>query len=330
MSGGRGERAMKYRQLGRTGLQVSEIGYGAWGIGKSEWMGAEDEVSIKSLKAARDAGVNFFDTALAYGMGHSEQLLGRAFGKSKDVVIASKVPPKNFVWPAKRGTPLDEVFPKEYVLSCLDKTLKNLGREHVDVYQFHVWTDEWAKEQEWLDTVREIKSSGKARFVGISINDHQPDNSLKGLKTGLLDTVQVIYNIFDQAPEDKLLPYCQKNKIGVIARVPFDEGSLTGKIRPETKFPEGDFRHQYFGGDRKQQVWERVQRLTKDLGITPEQLPEIALRFCLSHPAVSTVIPGMRTPAHVGPNAAASDAGPLSGEVLEKIRKHRWIRNFYD
>ncbi len=321
---------MKYRQLGKTGLEVSEIGYGAWGIGQSEWMGADDEVSLKSLKAARDAGVNFFDTALAYGMGHSEQLLGRAFGKSNDVIIASKVPPKNFVWPAQPGVPLREVFPKEYVLSSLDRTLTNLGRETVDLYQFHVWNDEWAGDEEWLSTVREIRDSGKVRFVGISINDHQPANSLKVLATGLIDTVQVIYNIFDQSPEDELFPYCLKHHIGVLARVPFDEGSLTGKIRPDTSFPQGDFRHQYFGGDRKQQVWERVQRLTKDAAIPLDELPQFALRFCLSQPAVSTVIPGMRTPAHVASNAAASDAGPLSPAVLAKIRTHRWVRNFYD
>jgi aryl-alcohol dehydrogenase-like predicted oxidoreductase len=321
---------MKYRQLGKTGLQVSEIGYGAWGIGQSEWMGADDEVSLKSLKAARDAGINFFDTALAYGMGHSEQLLSRAFGKSNEVIIASKVPPKNFIWPAQPGVPVRDVFPKEYVLSSLDRTLKNLGRETVDLYQFHVWNDEWANDEEWLSTVREIRSSGKARFVGISINDHQPANSLKGLATGLIDAVQVIYNIFDQSPEDELFPYCQKHKIGVLARVPFDEGSLTGKIRPDTNFPEGDFRHQYFSGDRKQQVWDRVQRLTKDAAIPVEQLPQFALRFCLSQPAVSTVIPGMRTPAHVGSNAAASDAGPLSPALLAKIHPHRWVRNFYE
>jgi aryl-alcohol dehydrogenase-like predicted oxidoreductase len=183
---------------------------------------------------------------------------------------------------------------------------------------------------EWLATVREIRSSGKIRFLGISINDHQPANSLKALATGLIDTVQVIYNIFDQSPEDELFSYCQKHKIGVLARVPFDEGSLTGKIRPETTFPKDDFRHQYFGGDRKRQVWERVQRMAKDAAVPIDQLPQFALRFCLSHPAVSTVIPGMRTPTHVAANAAASDAGVLSPAVLEKLRAHRWVRNFYD
>lgn len=321
---------MKYRQLGKTGLQVSEIGYGAWGIGQSEWVGADDEVSLKALKTARDLGVNFFDTALAYGTGHSEQLLARAFGKSREVIIASKVPPKNMIWPAQPGVPLRDVFPRDYVLSSLERTLKNLGREAVDLYQFHVWNDEWANNEEWLSTVREIRASGKARFLGISINDHQPANSLKGLATGLLDSVQVIYNLFDQSPEDELFPYCQTHKIGVLARVPFDEGSLTGKIRPDTTFPQGDFRHQYFGGDRKQQVWDRVQRLTRDAAIPVDQLPQFALRFCLSHPAVSTVIPGMRTPAHVPSNVAASEEGPLPAALLAKLRPHRWVRNFYD
>ena len=321
---------MKYRQLGSTGLRVSEIGYGAWGIGQSEWVGADDDLSLKALQAARDVGVNFFDTALAYGTGHSEQLLARAFGKSDQVIIASKVPPKNFVWPAQPGVPLRDVFPREYVLSCLDRTLANLGRETVDLYQFHVWNDEWADNEEWISTAREIRTSGKARALGISINDHQPANSLRALATGLLDAVQVIYNLFDQSPEDELLPYCRQHNIGVLARVPFDEGSLTGKIRPDTTFPQGDFRNHYFGGNRKRQVWERVQRLTQDAAVPLDELPQLALRFCLSHPAVSTVIPGMRSPAHVASNAAASDAGPLPPAVLAKVRPHRWVRNFYD
>jgi len=320
---------MKLRQLGKTGLNISEIGYGAWGIGKFMWVGAEDDVSLQALKKARDLGINFFDTALAYGTGESERLLARAFGKNGGAIIASKVPPKNLSWPAKPGTPLAQAFPKSYVLRCLDQSLQNLGRESIDIYQFHVWNDEWATQPEWLETVREMRKSGKVRHVGISINDHQPANSLKALKTGLIDVVQVIYNIFDQSSEDELFPYCIKHKIGVIARVPFDEGSLTGKVRLETTFPAGDFRNQYFAGERKQQVWERVERMVKDVGISLDELPQFALRFCLSHPAVSTVIPGMRRSAHVAANAAVSDMGPLPAATLAKLRKHRWIRNFY-
>jgi aryl-alcohol dehydrogenase-like predicted oxidoreductase len=320
---------MRYRPLGRTGLKVSEIGYGAWGIGKALWVGADDEESLRSLRAAHDAGVNFYDTALVYGDGHSERLIAQCFGQSSDVIIASKVPPKDYVWTQKPGARLDKVFPRKYVLDCLDQTLANLGRKSVDIQQFHTWIDDWALEDEWLDTVREMKSSGKAKFIGISIQSHQPSNVLKALDTGLIDTVQVIYNIFDQSPEDELFPYCQKNNIGVIVRVPFDEGSLSGQVTPGTKFPKGDFRNTYFKGRRKRESWERVQAIAADLGITMNEMPEIALRFCLSHPAVSTVIPGMRSTKHVAANVAASDAGTLPEEMLRKLRKHRWVRSFY-
>ncbi len=315
---------MRYRKLGRTGLDVSEIGFGAWGIGAAQWIGAKDEISLAALKKARDLGVNFYDTALAYGEGHSEQLLARAFAASPEIIVASKVPPKNYLWPARRGMPLAEVFPRQYVLSCLDHSLKNLGRETVDVYQFHVWNDEWASQTEWLETVQEMRRSGKARSVGISINDHQPANVLKALDSGLIDSVQVVYNIFEQSPEDELFPYCRRHNIGVLARVPFDEGSLTGNVRPDTKFPRGDFRNEYFSPARRKEVWGRVQNIAKDTGVKMERMPELALRFCLSDPAVSTVIPGMRSPGHVASSAAASDAGPLPPEVLRKLRPHRW------
>ena len=321
---------MRHRKLGKTGFEVSEIGFGAWGIGKSEWVGADDAQSLRTLKAARDSGINFFDTALAYGDGHSESLLARAFGKSKDVVIASKVPPKNLIWPAQDAAPLDDVFPAAYVLESLDTSLKNLQRETVDVYQFHVWNDRWAEQSEWQETVRNMRASGKVRAVGISINDHQPANSLKGLATGLIDCVQVIYNIFDQSPQDELFPYCRKHSIGVIARVPFDEGSLTGKIRPETEFADDDFRNQYFGGDRKKEVWQHVQKIVKDTGTELNDLPALALRFCLSDSAVSSVIPGMRRPEHAQANAAASDKGPLPLQIMEKLKASRWFHNYYD
>lgn len=320
---------MRYRPLGNTGIEVSEIGFGAWGIGKAMWVGAEDSESIKTLHTAREQGINFFDTALAYGDGHSERLIAKAFGRSSEVVIASKVPPMNMVWPAKPGSSLREVFPKDYVMKSLDSSLKNLGRDSIDIYQFHVWSDDWSDQQEWQSTAREMKSSGKVKVVGISINDHQPANSLKALQTGLVQSVQVIYNIFDQAPEDELFAYCRKNDIGVIARVPFDEGSLTGKVTPETKFESGDFRNVYFQGERKKQVWERVQSIVRDAGVSLDEMPSLALQFCLSDPAVSSVIPGMRRSAHVVANAATSEAGPLTPTILEKLRKHRWIRNFY-
>jgi aryl-alcohol dehydrogenase-like predicted oxidoreductase len=320
---------MHFRLLGRAGLKVSEIGFGAWGIGQSEWVGADDAGSLHALREARAAGVNFFDTALAYGDGHSERLIARAFGDDPNVIVATKVPPKNRVWPAKAESKLADVFPKNYVLDSLRQSVRNLGRKSVDIFQFHVWNDAWADEAEWQETVKEIRASGLARFVGISINDHQPANSLRALATGLIDTVQVIYNIFDQSPEDALFPFCLKHNIGVIARVPFDEGSLTGKIRPETTFPDDDFRHTYFKEDRKQQVWDRVEKICKDMQIPVEGLPEVALQFCLSQPAVSSVIPGMRTSRHVQANTQVSNGRRLSAEERARLNRHRWVRNFY-
>ena len=239
---------MRYRNFGKTGLRVSEIGYGAWGIGKSMWIGADDAESLRSLKAAREAGVNFYDTALVYGDGHSEQLIAQAFGPATDVIVASKVPPKNFVWDVKPGSPLRATFPKEHVFACLERSLQSLGRKSIDIYQFHTWSDDWAVDPEWLDTVRQLKSSGKVRFVGISVQNHQPSNVIRALETGLIDSVQVIYNIFDQSPEDELLPYCAAHHIGVIVRVPFDEGGLTGKITPATRVPRGRFSRHVFQG----------------------------------------------------------------------------------
>jgi aryl-alcohol dehydrogenase-like predicted oxidoreductase len=320
---------MKYRLLGRTGLQVSEIGFGGWGIGKTSWIGADDRDSIRALSVARDAGVNFFDTALVYGDGHSERLLAQTFGKSHDLVVATKVPPKNRKWPARRGTSLRDVFPKDHVLQCLDQSLANLQRDVIDLYQFHVWSDEWAREAEWQQTVEEIRRSGKVRFIGISINDHEPENVLLALQSGLVDTVQVIYNVFDQTPQDRLFPFCRQQGIGVIARVPFDEGSLTGTMRPDTTFPAGDFRNYYFGWGRKRRVCKRIRRLVQDVGVNLNDLPELALRFCISNHTVNTVIAGMRTPAHVERNVKASDDGLLAPELLSRLYRHRWSRNFY-
>ncbi len=320
---------MQYRTLGRTNLNVSDIGYGAWGIGKSQWIGADDRESLSSLKAARDHGVNFFDTALAYGDGHSEKLISQAFGKDREVIIASKIPPINRVWDIPPGSPIQGTFPKRYVLESLDQSLVNLGREQIELMQFHTWIDDWATDPEWLDTVRLMKKSGKVRFIGISVQSHLPNTVLKGIATGLVDTVQVIHNIFEQSPEDQLFPACREHNIGVIVRVPFDEGALTGKITPETQFPEGDFRHFYFSGNRKQEVWYRVQQISEDLDIDIAELPEYALRYCLSFPAVSTVIPGMRNVRHVQSNATASDKGPLPPDTVSKLHAHRWTHNYW-
>jgi aryl-alcohol dehydrogenase-like predicted oxidoreductase len=321
---------MNQRPLGRTGLQVSEIGYGAWGIGQSMWLGAEDDESVRALNRAADLGVTMFDTALAYGDGHSEELVGRLVReRDEPLVVATKIPPKNKRWPAPAGIDPDDAFPADYVVESTERSLRNLGLDTVDVQQFHVWSDDWVGRGSWLDGIEQLKSEGKIRAFGVSINDHQPGNALKLIESGAVDTVQVIYNVFDQSPEDELLAACAEHGVGVLARVPFDEGSLTGTIGADTEFPEGDFRNHYFRDDRKQQVADRVQGILDDLGIEREQLPEVALRYILSHPAVSTVIPGMRSVRNVERNAAVGDGKGLPDEQVAALKRHRWERDFY-
>jgi aryl-alcohol dehydrogenase-like predicted oxidoreductase len=322
---------MRYRKLGRTGFQISETGYGAWGIGGTEWLGGDDQQSLEALRHAIELGLNFIDTALAYGGGHSEQLVGKVVRETKHkLFVASKVPPKNQLWPARPGIPFSDVFPYDYIMTSTERSLKNLGLDTIDVQQLHVWNPEWIHRDDWKRAFEDIKRSGKAQAVGISINDHQPDSAIEIINSGLIDTVQVIYNIFDQTPEKNLFPLAMERDIGVIARVPLDEGGLTGKIDAYTQFEPGDFRAGYFKGDRKKQVAERVAAIQQDLAIRDGALPEVALRFCLSHPAVTSVIPGMRSRANVAFNCSIPGKGPLPEKVLAILKKHAWKRNFYD
>jgi aryl-alcohol dehydrogenase-like predicted oxidoreductase len=322
---------MRYRRLGRTGIEVSEIGYGAWGIGGAQWGGADDDESLEALHRAIDLGLNFIDTALAYGDGRSERLVGHVVHERDERVhVATKVPPKNRIWPAGEGARLDDVFPPAYVRECAEQSLRSLGMETVDLLQLHVWNDDWTDSAELLDEVERLRSDGKIRHFGISINDHQPWNGLRLVRSGAVDTVQVIYNVFDQSPEDELFPACREHDVGVIARVPLDEGGLTGRIDADTEFEGDDFRAFYFRGDRKREVHERATAIAADLGIDDGRLAEAALRFVLSEPAVATVIPGMRSIRNVERNVAASDAGALSPDELERLRAHRWVRNFYE
>jgi aryl-alcohol dehydrogenase-like predicted oxidoreductase len=318
---------MRYRPLGRTGIEVSEIGYGAWGIGGKQWLGGSDGESVAALRRSFELGLNFIDTALAYGDGHSERLVGSIAPAS--VAIATKVPPKNRVWPARAGSSIEDVFPYEYVMDSTEESLRNLKREAIDVLQLHVWNPEWTDRDEWRRAFEDLKKSGKVKHVGVSINAHKPDSALDVVRTGLMDTVQVIYNIFDQSPEVYLLPLCLEMNVGVLARVPLDEGALTGTMTEETTFPSGDFREGYFRGDRKKQVVEHVDALRKDLEGVKGSLPEIALRFCLSNTAVSTVIPGMRSMRSVEMNCATPDLGPLDLDELAILKKHAWDKNFY-
>jgi aryl-alcohol dehydrogenase-like predicted oxidoreductase len=318
---------VRYRRFGRTGWSVSEIGYGMWGMGS--WSGSEDEESLRSLQRAVDLGCNFFDTAWAYGEGRSESLLGRLVRANPDrkLYTASKVPPKNRQWPSRRGSTLDDVFPPEYIEEYVHKSLRNSGLESFDLMQFHVWEDEWVEDERWAKKMDELRAQGLVRAVGISINRWEPWNGVRAVRSGLVDAVQVIYNIFDQNPEDELFPACRERDVAVIARVPFDEGTLTGTLTKESRWPEGDWRNTYFVPDNLIPSVERADALKPVAARASLSMPEMALRFILSNPNVSTIIPGMRKTKNVEANIEASDAGPLSSELLEELRKHRWERS---
>jgi aryl-alcohol dehydrogenase-like predicted oxidoreductase len=316
---------MNYRRFGRTGWMVSEIGYGMWGMGS--WTGSEDTQSLKSLQLAVDLGCNFFDTAWAYGEGHSERLLGQVLRQNPDKKLysATKIPPKSRIWPSRRGFTLEDNYPPDYVREYVHKSLENLDIEQVDLIQFHTWEDAWIRDDRFVKEIEALRTAGLVQAVGISINRWEPWNGVDAVRSGLIDAVQVIYNIFDQNPEDELFPACQEMDVAVIARVPFDEGTLTGALTMESKWPEGDWRNTYFVPENLKSSLEHVDALR---ALVPDgmTMPEMALRFILNNPTVSTIIPGMRKERHVRSNIAASDAGPLSEDLYSELRKHRWVR----
>jgi aryl-alcohol dehydrogenase-like predicted oxidoreductase len=316
---------MKQRRFGRTGWLISEIGFGMWGMGG--WTGSEDGESIASLHRAVDLGCNFFDTAWAYGDGHSERLLGRLVRDrpATRLYVATKIPPKNQRWPARPEYPLADVFPPDHIRRLTESSLENLGLQRIDLIQFHVWDDSWGTDDRWQRSVDDIKREGLVGAVGLSLNRWEPENGIRTLRTGLVDAVQVIYNIFDQAPEDRLFPVCRELDVAVIARVPFDEGSLTGLLTRESRWPDEDWRSRYFGAENLKATVDRVEAL-RPLIPSGMTMPELALRFILSNADVGTVIPGMRKTRHVEANLGASDRGDLDSALITRLRAHRWDR----
>jgi aryl-alcohol dehydrogenase-like predicted oxidoreductase len=326
---------MRNRTLGTTGYDVSELGYGAWGLGADMWRGADDREGGDALREARDQGVTFFDTALAYGSGHSERLIGQVLREElRDgrAIVATKVPPRNLQWPGDGKKSVAEVFPARHLAASTEASLKNLGVDALPLQQLHVWHDAWLDDPKWgasYDRMVRLIEEGKVLHWGISVNDHAPATALRALADPIFETAQVIYNIYDRSPETALFTLARKKPLGVIVRVPFDEGALTGRIRADTLFPVGDWREGYFAGDRRAEAGKRADALAPLLGDEAKTLPELALRFCLSSPEVSTVIPGMRRPEHVRSNVAASQRGPLSPGMLSRLEAHAWDKNWY-
>ncbi len=316
---------MQYRKVGGAGWKVSEVGYGMWGM--AGWTGSEEKEVNEALDNAVEMGCNFFDTAWAYGNGMSEMILNKTIKRhpGKKLYVATKIPPKNRKWPSRSHFTLEEVFPSDYIIEYTEKSLKNLGVDRIDIQQFHVWEDSWAQRDEWKEAASRLKQQGKVEAWGISVNRWEPDNSLETLRTGLIDAVQVIYNIFDQAPEDNLFPLCREKNIAVIARVPFDEGTLTGTFTKETTFPKNDWRATYFVPENLNSSVDHADAL-RPLIPSGMTMAEMAIRFILSNPDVATTIPGMRKIKNVVSNLACSDGKGLSKSLLAELKKHRWDR----
>ena len=316
---------MNNRRFGKSGWMVSEIGYGMWGMGG--WTGSDDKESLHALQFAVDRGCNFFDTAWAYGEGHSERLLGQIVrgNPGKQLYVATKIPPKNFVWPSRREHSIEECFPPDHIEAYVHKSLENLGLEKIDLIQFHTWEDAWLEDENWVHKMDDLRTQGVIDLIGISINRWETWNGIKAVRSGLIDAVQVIYNIFDQNPEDELLPACRDNDVAVIARVPFDEGTLTGNLTLESKWPEEDWRNSYFVPENLRSSVEHAEPL-KELVPKGMSLAEMALRFILNEESICTIIPGMRKIAHVEANLATSESGPLERDLYQELKKHRWDR----
>jgi len=313
---------MRYRKLGRTGIEVSEIGFGGWGIGGG-WGYKDDEEALRALKRALNLGITFFDTAMGYGNGHSERLIGQAVAGMRDrVVIATKISPKTSRWPVLPYEPISETFPADWIVECTEQSLRNLNTDYVDVQQLHAWTPPYTEQLEWHEALTRLKQQGKIRAFGVSANDWDPYGPVGLVQSGLTDTAQVIYNIFEQRPDEQLLPAALEHDVGIIVRVPFEEGLLTGKMGPDYVFDEGDWRAQWLTPERLQEAARRVEALKPFLAEDRPTLATLALKFCLSHPAVSTVIPGMRRVTHVAANCAVSDGKLLSAEEIEGLKAH--------
>lgn len=326
---------MKKRALGTTGYEVSEVGFGGWGLGAKMWRGAKDSDARDALRTALDLGVNFFDTALAYGDGHSESLIGNVLHdeiRDGRAIVGTKIPPRNLEWPASGKTSIAEVFPPQHLSRCTENSLRNLDVDALSVQQLHVWHDSWLDDPKWTasrERMVRLKEEGKVQHWGISINDHAPATALRALADPIFETAQVIYNIYDRLPEEALFALARSKPLGIIVRVPFDEGALTGRIRSDTVFPAGDWREAYFAGDRRAEAERRADALAQLLDDDVQTLPELALRFCLSPREVSTVIPGMRRAEHVRANVAASEKGSLSPAMLSRLKEHAWDKNWY-
>jgi len=320
---------MNYRPLGKTGMDVSEIGFGAWAIGGG-WGPQDERASLDALHRAIDLGVNFIDTAAGYGNGKSEKLIAQVLAdRSEEVFVATKTPPLPGNWPPSPYDKVEERYPESYLRENVEERLRNLNTDCLDLLQLHTWTRAWNKNPKPFEVLRKLQEEGKIRAIGVSTPEQDQNSVIDLMRDGWVDAVQVIYNIFEQEPAAELLPTAQEKEVGILVRVVFDEGVLTGKYTAQSTFPEGDFRRNYFAGDRLARAVERVEKIQLDMADSGLTMPQIALLFALAHPAVSTIIPGIRSVAQAEANVAAADLPPLSEAQLARLRQHAWMRGFW-
>jgi aryl-alcohol dehydrogenase-like predicted oxidoreductase len=322
---------VKNRTFGRTGLEVSEIGFGAWAIGGS-WGSQDDRDSLEALHRALDLGVNFIDTAAGYGDGRSERIIGKVLEERREegrVIVTTKTPPAPGPWPPSPYDRWEDRYSEQYLRRSVEERLSNLGTEAIDVLLLHTWTRAWNRDPAPLEILRKLKKEGKLRFFGISTPEHDQNALVEPMKEGWLDVVEVIYNIFEQEPAAELLPVARQKGVGVIARMPFDESALTGKLTESTTFEEGDFRNNYFMGDRLVRTVREVRKVEADLEGSGYTLPQAAIKFVLAHPAVSLTIPGMRNLRQVEQNLAVSELPDMPEELQSRLRAHNWRRAFW-
>lgn len=323
---------MRQKKFGKTGLEVSEIGYGAWPLGGGAWGTQSDEESVKALHRALDMGVNFIDTAAGYGEGRSERVVGRVLRERGDtgrVIVTTKSPPAAGPWPPSPYCRWQDRYSETYLRQNVEERLRNLGTDTLDILLLHTWTRAWNRDPQPVETLRKLKKEGKIRFVGVSTPEHDQNSLVHLIREGLLDAVEVIYNIFDQEPAAELLPLSAEKGVGVIARMPFDESALTGKLTPTTKFEEGDFRNKYFMGDRLARTVREVEKVQATIEGSGYTLPQAALKFALAHPAVSLTIPGMRNVRQVEQNLAVTELPDMPESLQRKLRAHNWLRAFW-
>lgn len=325
---------MKYRTFGKHDLTTSEIGYGAWAIGGS-WGEQKDDESLAALNRALDLGCTFIDTAAGYGNGRSERLIAqvlrerRAAGKDESIFVATKTPPAEGIWPPSPYCQADERYAEDYLQANIAERLECLGTDKLDLLQLHTWTRAWNRNPTPFKILRKLQAEGKVGLIGVSTPEQDQNSVIDLMRDGWIDSVQVIYNILEQEPAAELLDVAAECGVGVIVRVAFDEGALTGKFTTDTTFAEDDFRHDYFAGDRIERVVQRVDAIKADIEGSGYSMPQAALKFVLAHPAVSLVIPGIRTLVQAEANCGVSDLPDMSPELLTKLQAHNWRRGVW-